>query len=96
MSLKDKKRVHVFIFGNVQGVYFRSYTQMEGQKRKVAGWVRNCPDGSVEAIVEGEPAAVDDMVEWFKTGPPTAQVAKIEASEERPMGETGVFNIRFH
>ncbi len=96
MSIKDKKRVHIFVYGTVQGVYFRSYAQMEAQKRKVAGWVRNCPDGTVEAVVEGEPAKVDDMVEWFKTGPPTAKVAKIEAAEERPMGETGVFNIRFH
>ncbi len=94
--MAKKKRVHVLVYGNVQGVYFRSYTQMEGQKRNLAGWVRNRPDGSVEAIVEGDPEAVDSMVEWFRTGPPTASVAKVEAIEERPMGETGVFNIRFH
>jgi acylphosphatase len=94
--MKDKKRMHVTVYGTVQGVFFRSYTQMEAQKRKLAGWVRNRPDGSVEAVVEGEPGAVDSMVEWFREGPPTAKVAKVEAVEERPMGETGVFNIRFH
>ncbi len=94
--MKNKKRVHLMVYGTVQGVFFRSYAQMEGQKRNVAGWVRNRPDGSVEAVVEGEPEAVDSMVEWFKEGPPTAKVAKVEVTEERPMGETGVFNIRFH
>jgi acylphosphatase len=81
------KRVRVFISGQVQGVGFRWYCREQANRRGVAGYVKNTPDGRVEAVFEGEPAAVDAMVEWCRTGPDWATVESVEASEERPAGD---------
>ena len=89
------KRVHVVVEGKVQGVYFRTYTQAEAQNIGVGGWVRNRPDGNVEAAVEGENEKVDKMIEWFKTGSPMSQVSRVLVAEEKPLNETGLFNIRY-
>jgi len=88
------KRVHAVIYGKVQGIYFRAYAQAEGTKIGVKGWVKNRADGAVEAVVEGEEAQVDQMVEWLKNGSPGSQVLKVETKEERPVGEIQ-FNIRY-
>ena len=88
------KRVHAVIYGKVQGIYFRAYAQAEGTKIGVKGWVRNRTDGTVEAVVEGEEAQVEQMVEWLKKGSPGAQILKVETKEERPVGEAQ-FNIRY-
>jgi len=69
-------------------VWFRDACRREALLRAVAGWVRNCPDGSVEAVFEGAPAAVEVMIEWCRQGPPRARVASIEIREELPTGET--------
>ena len=82
------------VYGKVQGIYFRAYAQAEGTKIGVKGWVKNRADGAVEAVVEGEEAQVDQMVEWLKVGSPGAQVLKVESKEERPVGEIQ-FNIRY-
>lgn len=89
------KRVHVVIEGKVQGVYFRTYTQAEAQEIGVAGWVRNRPDGNVEAAVEGESEKVDKMIEWCKAGSPMSEVSRVLVAEEKPLNETGTFNIRY-
>jgi acylphosphatase len=81
------KRVHVYISGQVQGVGFRWYCRDEAIRRRLAGFVRNLPDGRVEAAFEGEPAAVDGMVEWCRAGPDFARVEAVEESEERPIGD---------
>jgi acylphosphatase len=83
------KRVHVFISGQVQGVGFRWFCRDEALRRRLAGFVRNLPDGRVEAIFEGEPAAVDGMVEWCRTGPDFARVGAVDATEEPPAGDRG-------
>lgn len=90
------KRVHAIIYGKVQNVYYRMYAEAEGTKLGIAGWVRNRPDDSVEAIMEGEAEKVDAMIKWLHEGPPTATVTRVDIREERPIGETGKFNIRFH
>jgi len=82
------------VYGKVQGIYFRAYAQAEGTKIGVKGWVKNRADGAVEAVVEGEEAQVEQMVEWLKVGSPGAQVLKVETKEERPVGEIQ-FNIRY-
>ncbi|NOZ59153.1 MAG: acylphosphatase, partial [Euryarchaeota archaeon] len=65
---------HVFISGRVQGVFYREYTRRKAQELGVKGWVRNLPDGRVEAVFEGEDRAVDEMVRWCWEGSPYASV----------------------
>jgi acylphosphatase len=81
------KRVHVLISGQVQGVGFRWFCRDEAVRRRLAGFVRNLPDGRVEAVFEGDPASVDGMVEWCRTGPDFAHVVDVEATEELPTGD---------
>jgi len=88
------KRVNAVVFGKVQGIYFRAYTQAEGTRMGVKGWVKNRADGSVEVAIEGEPEQVEQMVAWLHQGSPGAQVIKVETKEERPVGEAQ-FNIRY-
>jgi acylphosphatase len=82
------KRVHVFVTGDVQGVGFRWYCREQALGRHLKGFVRNLPDGRVEAAFEGDPAAVDQMVAWCRRGPGWAQVTDVEVEEETPTGET--------
>ena len=71
----------VVITGRVQGVFFRAWTKEQADALGVAGWVRNRPDGSVEALIEGSQAAVDAPVERLHEGPPQARVDKVEIVE---------------
>lgn len=89
------KRVHVFISGMVQGVFFRANTQKAALSLKLTGWVRNLPDGRVEAIFEGNDGDVDAMMEWCRKGPSFAQVTDIEAIPEPFLGEFRQFSIRY-
>jgi acylphosphatase len=91
MSEEIRKRVRVF--GRVQGVWFRGATQRHARSLGVAGWVRNCADGSVEAVFEGPPARVAAAVAFCREGPPGARVDRVEASDEEPEGLTH-FDIR--
>ena len=90
-----KKRVHVYISGRVQGVWFRSYTQEEARRLGVKGWVRNLPDGRVEAVFEGDEDAVSAMVRWCHIGSPSARVTGVEVYEEPYTGEFSDFQIRY-
>jgi acylphosphatase len=65
---------HVRIYGQVQGVFLRAWTRDQAEELGVKGWVRNCPDGRVEAHVEGAESAVEDMIERMRRGPPAAIV----------------------
>jgi len=73
-----KKTLRLVIHGRVQGVFFRDAMRREAQHLGVAGWVRNRSDGTVEASVQGEPAAVDAIVRWAHRGPPHAQVTRVD------------------
>lgn len=90
------KRVRAIVSGQVQGVYFRTYTQDEGQKLGLTGWVKNCPDGTVEAAIEGEDSKVDQLVKWLHIGSPIGKVTGVEVTEEPPLNEQGTFNIRYN
>ena len=80
------KRVRVVISGRVQGVWFRGWTVDEATARGLSGWVRNRRDGTVEAVFEGAPEAVDAMVEACRTGPPPARVHHVESfAEDAPV-----------
>lgn len=72
-----KKTLRLLIHGRVQGVFFRDSMRREAQNLAVAGWVRNRSDGTVEAVVHGEPAAVDAIVRWVHRGPQHAQVERV-------------------
>lgn len=80
-------RRRVVVRGVVQGVFFRASTQRQAQRRHVAGWVTNRPDGAVEAVFEGAPDDVEAMVTWAAAGPPQARVSHLEVTEEEPEGE---------
>jgi acylphosphatase len=70
-------------------VFFRDSTRRRAEAAGVAGWVRNTPEGAVEAVFEGEPDAVEAMVEFCRRGPSRAEVAAVDVEEERPEGLTG-------
>ncbi|MEU1542181.1 acylphosphatase [Actinacidiphila glaucinigra] len=86
-------RRRVVVTGDVQGVYFRDTCRMTADGTGVAGWVRNRPDGTVEAVFEGPPGAVAEMVAWSHEGSPLSIVDRVEVVEEEPEGLTG-FEIR--
>jgi acylphosphatase len=74
----------VRITGLVQGVFFRAWTREEAQRLGLTGWVRNCPDGSVEAHLEGDPAMVRWMIDKLGYGPSGARVDSCEARDAEP------------
>lgn len=80
-------RRRLLIRGRVQGVFFRESTRVEAERLGVAGFVRNLPDGRVEVVVEGSPAAVEAIVTWARRGPDGAHVEGLEERDEPPQGE---------
>jgi acylphosphatase len=86
-------RKRVVAHGYVQGVFFRDTTRRRARSAGVAGWVRNRPDGAVEAAFEGEPSEVEAMVEFCRRGPGRSEVERLEVTDEQPEGLTG-FEIR--
>ncbi len=86
-------RRRVIVHGYVQGVFYRDTTQRLAAQHGIAGWVRNNPDGSVEAVFEGSPAGVERMIAWARRGPSRADVDSIEVYEEQPEGLAG-FAVR--
>ncbi len=81
--------------GRVQGVFFRSETKHEARKRGVTGWVRNLPDGRVEAIFEGEEHLVNELVQFCKRGPPGARVTRVDVTRLSYAGEFKNFDIAY-
>lgn len=90
-----KKRAHLYISGRVQGVFFRATTREEAKKRGVTGWVKNLPDGRVEAIFEGEEEKVNEMIDFCHKGPSSARVDDVEVSWEEYQDEFNRFKIRY-
>jgi acylphosphatase len=91
--MSDTARKRVVVHGDVQGVFFRDTTRRQAGTRGVSGWVRNRPDGTVEAVFEGDPEAVDSMVRFAREGPRGADVGKVDVSDEEPEGLSG-FDVR--
>lgn len=91
MSLK---RAVVCFKGRVQGVWFRAYTKQQADSHQVCGWVRNRPDGSVEALFEGTDDNVKTVIDLCKEGPPSARVDEVELSWQPATGEDNSFVIR--
>jgi acylphosphatase len=87
--MPDLIRRRVVVSGRVQGVWFRDSCRREADARRLAGWVRNCPDGRVEAAFEGRSDDVEALVTWCSTGPPRARVVRVQVFDEMPTGATG-------
>jgi acylphosphatase len=79
----------VVVSGRVQGVFFRASCRDLARSSGVSGWVSNEPDGTVHAVFEGEPQAVEDMIAWCRQGPPQADVDDVAVTEEEPDGLRG-------
>jgi acylphosphatase len=86
-------RRHVFVSGRVQGVYFRTSCRDRAAALGLSGWVRNLPDGRVEAVFEGDLSAVEAAVAWCSAGPRGAFVTSVEKLDEAVQGESG-FRVR--
>jgi acylphosphatase len=91
--MSEPVRRRVVVHGDVQGVFFRDSCRREAESRGLAGWVTNRRDGAVEAVFEGDPGAVEAMVDWCGHGPRGADVASVDTSTEDPEGLIG-FEIR--
>jgi len=89
------KRVHVYVSGRVQGVFFRAKTKRAAVGFKLTGWVRNMADGRVEAVFEGNGANVDKMIAWCKVGPPAARIEEVLTEEEPYTGNFSDFSIKY-
>jgi len=91
-----QKRIHIFVTGRVQGVFFRQSTRVMAIKNNVNGWVRNLDDGRVEIVAEGENQDIDNLADWCKTGPANSRVDKFELlDEENSDGEFENFEVRY-
>lgn len=82
------------IDGRVQGVFFRASTMDQAMRLGLKGWVRNCPDGSVEVVAEGQKKSIDDLVAWCRHGPPGARVGNVALQWEDWKNEFQNFRIR--
>jgi acylphosphatase len=92
--MSERVRVHLLIAGRVQGVAFRAYTVDEARALGVCGWVRNLPDGRVEAEAEGEKRPVEALVAWCRHGPPAARVDGVQVDWVPFQGDLGPFTVR--
>ena len=92
--MEELVRAHVVVRGVVQGVWFRASTQREAELLGLTGWVRNAPDGSVEAAFEGPRPTVERMIAWCHAGPPRAIVEDVEVAWLPARGEQG-FRTRY-
>lgn len=88
-------RAHVIVQGLVQGVWFRASTRAEAVRIGVGGWVRNLPDGTVEALFEGETKKVEEIVGWCHKGPPGAHVTKVNVTWGPSRNEFVRFDVRY-
>ncbi|OJH34265.1 acylphosphatase [Cystobacter ferrugineus] len=89
----DSRRVSLRIRGRVQGVFFRESARTEALRLGLKGWVRNLPDGSVEAVAEGPPHALEAFVRWSHRGPPQARVTEVERADAEALGEFITFIV---
>ncbi len=89
----ENVRARVVIDGRVQGVAYRFETQYAAERIGVNGWVRNRPDGTVQALFEGERARVEEMIAWCRRGPALARVTAVDVSWEDYCGDLSDFRI---
>ena len=93
-EIEIMKRIHVYIRGRVQGVFFRAATRTAATNLNLTGWVSNMDDGLVEAVFEGEDSDMEKMIAWCKVGPPSSIVENVTMTEEQYTGSFQDFNIK--
>jgi len=91
----DNIQAHVVISGRVQGVWFRANTKEKANQLGVRGWVKNLPDGRVEAVFEGEREKVKELIRWCHVGPPLAKVENVEVEWKEFEGKYDDFSILY-
>ena len=88
-------RAHVFVNGQVQGVFFRQNTKQKAESHGVTGWVHNLPDGRVEAVFEGKEEDVKELVDFCRKGPMGAVITNVDVAFERFTGEFRNFKVTY-
>ena len=91
----SQKRVHVFVTGRVQGVFFRQATKVTAIKNNVTGWVRNLDDGRVEILIEGDDKCIDSVIALCDCGPANSRVDDIQINNENYLGSFENFEVRY-
>jgi acylphosphatase len=92
--MSGRTRVHVFVFGKVQGVFFRENTRRKAHELGITGWVRNLSDGRVEAVFEGGGKKIEELTEWLKRGPMFSRVDRVNIIREEYQAEFDNFEIK--
>ena len=92
---EESVRLHAQVYGRVQGVNFRYYTQSEANRWRLTGWVSNRFDGSVEVVAEGEKAALQKLLTFLHRGPLSARVDRVQADWTKATGEFARFRVRY-
>lgn len=85
----------MIVSGRVQGVYYRGSTRDKARPLGLTGWVRNCPDGTVEITAEGEEEKLGELLRWCHDGPPAARVDAVDARWSEAVGDLGPFTTRY-
>jgi acylphosphatase len=93
--MEEKKRAHIFASGKVQGVFYREGARKKAEKLGVSGWIKNLPDGRVEAVFEGNQPQVEEMIDWARKGPFWAKIEALDVAWEDFRGEFSGFEIRY-
>lgn len=88
-------RIHIFVTGKVQGVFFRQALKVMAKKNDIFGWVKNLKDSRVEAILEGEQEKVSRLIQWAHAGPANARVENVEIINEEFTGEFSKFDVLY-
>ena len=93
MDNNDQERAHVYVSGDVQGVFFRDSTRQKAEQLGLSGWVKNLPDGRVEALFEGPRQKVREIVSWCEQGPPHAAVENVEVELDTAREDLAGFEV---
>ena len=94
MESGDRERAHVYVAGQVQGVFFRDSTREKAEQLGLTGWVKNLPDGRVEALFEGPSERIREMIRWCEQGPPHAEVEDVDTQFAVSEGDLTSFEVR--
>ncbi len=94
MESGGRERAHVYVAGQVQGVFFRDSTREKAEQLGLTGWVKNLPDGRVEALFEGPSERIREMIRWCEKGPPHAEVENVDSQFEVSEGDLTSFEVR--
>ena len=88
------ERVHVIVQGRVQGVFYRASARKHARQLGLSGWARNCPDGNVEILAEGERNMLEQLIAWSRKGPPAAHVTSVQVEWQAATGEFAGFEVK--